>query len=194
MESLNHTKLFRPAAAAALLLLASALLAAAPAAAQDATKVAVIDVERILIESERGKAALQQIEELRDQKQAEGQTLQEEINQLQQQLQEGRLSLSEERLAELRKQAEDKMVALRRFEEDATRELTKKRDQVLAELERSVFPVINEIGEEQGFTLIFNKFNSGLVYADEAVDITAEVIERYNGGGGADAEAGEGGR
>ncbi len=33
-------------------------------------------------------------------------------------------------------------------------------------------PVINQVGKEQGYTLIFRKFESGLIYADEAVDIT----------------------
>lgn len=154
--------------------------AAAPAAAQSAARMAVIDVERILLESERGKAALQEIEALRLEKQREGETMQKEITDLRARVNEGRLSLSEERLADLRKQLEDRLIAAQRFNDDATRELTKKRDQVLDQIEQSVFPVINEIGQEGGFTLIFNKFNSGLVYADESVDITARVIERYN--------------
>ena len=157
-----------------------ALAPAAPLAAQGSLNVAVIDVERILLESNRGQAALQEIEALRKQKQQEGQAMQQELTDLQARLNEGRLSLSEDRLAELRKQIEDKAIALQRFNDDATRELTKKRNEVLDQIERSVFPVINEIGKEGGYTLIFNKYNSGLVYADEAVDITARVIERYN--------------
>jgi outer membrane protein len=40
--------------------------------------------------------------------------------------------------------------------------------------------VIDAVGQERGLTLIFNKFQSGLVYADEAVDITDDVIRRFN--------------
>lgn len=170
-----------------LLVLCAALGGFAPAFAQaDGVKVAVIDVERILIESERGKAALSEIEALRAQKQEEGTARQQEIADLRQRLSEGRLSLSEDKLAELRKEAEDKVIALQRFQDDANRELGKKRDEVLKTIEDSVFPVINELGKEGGYTLVFNKFSSGLVYADEAVDITSQVIERYNqrtGGG-----------
>jgi Skp family chaperone for outer membrane proteins len=36
------------------------------------------------------------------------------------------------------------------------------------------------VGREQGLTLIFNKFQSGLVYADQSVDITDDVIRRFN--------------
>lgn len=153
---------------------------AAPVAGQASVKVAVIDVERILIESERGKAALQEIEALRRQKQEEGEARQQEITELRDRLSEGQLSLSQERLAELQKELEERVIALQRFQDDANRELSKKRNEVLDQIEKSVFPVINQIGQEGGYTLIFNKYNSGLVYADDAVDITQRVIERYN--------------
>lgn len=164
-----------------LLLIPLALVAAvAPAAGQAALKIAVIDVERILLESERGKAALREIDTLRQQKQQQGEAMQKEVADLQTRLNEGRLSLAQEKIAELTKELEDKVIAQRRFADDATRELTKKRDQVLDQIEQSVFPVINQVGKEGGYTLIFNKFNSGLIYADEAVDITAQVIARYD--------------
>ena len=163
-----------------ILLLVSLLLVAAPLAAQAPAKVAVIDVERILLESERGKTALQELDALRKQKQEEGETLQQEITDLRTRLTEGQLSLAQDKIAELQKQLEDRVIALRRFQDDANRELSKKRDDILGRIEQSVFPVINQIGQEGGYTLIFNKYNSGLVYADEAVDITTQVIERYN--------------
>jgi hypothetical protein len=36
------------------------------------------------------------------------------------------------------------------------------------------------VGKEKGFTLIFNKFQSGLVYADDAIDLTDEVLKVFN--------------
>ena len=41
-------------------------------------------------------------------------------------------------------------------------------------------PIINQVGKELGYALIFNMRQAGLVFADEAVDITAAVIERFN--------------
>jgi outer membrane protein len=154
------------------------LAAALPAAAQ--TKVAVIDVQRVVSESDPGKEALQQLKTLQDAKVAEGQTLQQEINALQEQLNKQRFTVSEDKLAEMSKQLENKNIAMRRFEDDAKRELEDARRKQLGGLEAKILPIINAIGQEQGFTLIFNKFQSGLVYADEAVDITDEVIQRFN--------------
>ncbi len=151
---------------------------AMPAAAQ--TKVAVIDVQRVVSESDPGKEALQKLAGLRDAKAQEGQTLQQELQALRDQFSKQQLTLSEQRLEELQKQIQDKGIALQRFQDDATRELEEVRTKELGRLEQQIMPIINDIGQEQGLTLIFNKFQSGLVYADETVDITDEVIRRFN--------------
>jgi outer membrane protein len=78
------------------------------------------------------------------------------------------------------KELEDKTIAIRRFEDDAKRELDEARRRELGGLEQRILPIIDQIGKERGYTLIFNKFQSGLVYADETVDITDDVITRFN--------------
>jgi outer membrane protein len=162
-----------------LVVLAVVIAAAAvPAAAQ--VNVAVIDVQRVVTESDPGKEALQKLKELQDAKIDEGRALQQELAALQEQMSKQRFTLSEERLAELGKQMEDKQIALQRFQDDAERELEEARRRELGGLEERILPVINEIGSEQGYILIFNKFQSGLVYADDAVDITDDVIRRFN--------------
>ena len=44
-----------------------------------------------------------------------------------------------------------------------------------------MFPVIEQVGKEGGYAFIFNKFQSGLLYADEAADITNQIIQRFDG-------------
>jgi outer membrane protein len=151
---------------------------AVPAAAQ--VNIAVIDVQRVVTESDPGKEALRQLKELSDQKIQEGQGLQQELASLRDQLNKQRFTLSEEKLQEITKQIEDGQIALQRFEDDAQRDLNEARRRTLGGLEEQIMPVINDVGQEQGLTLIFNKFQSGLVYADEAVDITDDVIRRFN--------------
>ena len=155
------------------------LAAALPAAAQQLS-IAVIDVQRVVTESDPGKQALQKLKNLQDAKIEEGRSLQQGLTTLQEQLSKQRFTLSEERLAEMNKQIEDKQIAMQRFQDDAERELDESRRRELGGLEGRIIPVINQIGTERGFTLIFNKFQSGLVYADDSVDITDDVIRRFN--------------
>lgn len=174
--------MLRNSVSRALLALVVVAGLAAPALAQ-APKIAVIESERIVTDSTKGKAALEQLKALREQKVAEGRDLQNEIVDLKKRLDEGGNALSQDKQAELKKQLEDKTIAFRRFQDDADRELGKVRDETLAKIEREVLEVIDQIGREGGYTVILNKYQSGLVYADDAIDITDQVIERFNAQG-----------
>ena len=143
-------------------------------------KVAVIDVQRLVFESATGKEVIERLKNLREQKTAEGAGLQQEIEDLQQRVADGRLSLSEDRLEDLEKELEDKMILLRRFSDDADRELQKEQEESFSRIERQVMPIISAVGAEQGFTVIFNKFNSGLLYAEDQVDITDMILQRFD--------------
>lgn len=153
-------------------------LAAGAAAAE--TKVAVINTEQILLESVTGKKAIGELKKLQDQKEAELKAKEQEIKDLQAKLNEGRLSLAQEKLDEINKQLEERVIAGRRLQDDANRELGKRRDELLAAVDQKVMPLITRLGKELGYTLIFRKFESGLIYADEAIDITKMVIEQLD--------------
>jgi len=142
--------------------------------------IAVIDSDRIVAESARGKEILGRLKQVQDAKVAEGRQLQAEIEELQARLEEGQLSLAPERLGELNKQLEDKVISIRRFQDDAERELGKMQEEQLAVVERSVLQIIDEFGREQNYTFIFNKFRSGLVFASPSVDVTDEIIRRLD--------------
>src|SRR4029078_7241339 len=89
-----------------------ALLAAlaAPAAAQQAAttlKIGVIDPERIVAESARGKLGVERLNKEGDQRLAEGNRMRQEITDLQKRMNDGRLSLGQDKL----KQLNDEIVA-----------------------------------------------------------------------------------
>ncbi len=157
------------------------LLVAGAAWAQPSTPpVAVIDVQRVVEESAAGREAMARLRKLQDEKVAQGRKLADELAGLRRQLETQAVTLSEAKIAELRKQIEDKQVELQRFQDDAQQELEEAKGKELQNLERQIMPIINEIGREKKFLLIFNKFQSGLVYADDTVDITDEVLRRFN--------------
>ncbi len=82
----------------------------------------------------------------------------------------------------MEKQIEEKVIAFRRFQDDADRELARRPGtRPSTQIEQQVLPLINQVGSEGGYTVIFNKFQSGLIFADDAVDITDEIIQRFDG-------------
>lgn len=167
----------------ALALGAAVLVGGGTAFAQGATnpKVAVINTEKILLESQTGKKALAELKKIQDQREKDLQAKQQEIKDLQSKINDGQLSLAKDKLDEMDKQLEEKVIQLRRAQDDAQRELNKKKDETLGAIDQKVMPVINQVGKELGYTMIFRKFESGLIYADEAIDITPMVIQRLDG-------------
>ena len=154
---------------------------AVPVFAQNApARVAVIDVQKVLTQSTSGKAAYEKLRALQEERIAKAKTLDEDAKKLEAEIGTKRLSLSEDKLAEMQKQLADKRIAIQRYAQDADREIGEARDRELQALEARIKPVIDGIGKEMGLAAIFNKFESGLVYAADAIDITDTVIQRFN--------------
>ncbi|MFN2387657.1 MAG: OmpH family outer membrane protein [Thermoanaerobaculia bacterium] len=152
----------------------------APAAAAGGLRVAVIDVERLVRDSALGKEAFARLKRINDSKKGEAEKLAKEIREMEQKLADQGQSLADDKREALQKQYQEKAMSFKRFNEDATRELDQQQKKELAELERRVMPVIAQVGREKGFTMIFNKFQSGLVFADDAADVTDDVLRRFN--------------
>jgi outer membrane protein len=159
-----------------------AMAAALPAAAQTAVpKLAVIDIQRLVVESAAGKEAQARVQKIVDQKQQESEKLQKDLQALQQKLKDQGPSMTDDKRDLLNKEYQDKGLAYKRFQDDAQREVQEAQQKELNALEKRVLPVINQVGKEKGYTLIFNKYAPGmLVYADDSVDITDEVLRRFN--------------
>ena len=174
-------KRFAFAVAAALIAaVASAQGTAAPAPAAGPLKIGVINVERLVQESALGKEAFNRVKKLNDAKKEEGEKLSKELREMEQKLADQGSAMADDKRDTLQKSYQEKAIAFKRFQDDANRDLEAAQKKELSELERRVFPVINQVGKEKGYTLILNKFQSGLVYVEDSVDITDEVLKVFN--------------
>ena len=154
---------------------------ALPAMAQNApAKVAVIDVQKVLATSTAGKAAYERLKKMQEERITKAKGMEDELRKLETELTTKRLSLSEDKVAELTRSINDRKIAMQRYAQDADREVAEARDRALLELENRIKPVIDALGKEMGLAAIFNKFESGLVYASDAIDITDTVVKRFN--------------
>ena len=159
---------------------ALAALAAPMFAQTTPARIAVIDVNKVLTSSAAGKAAYDKLKKMQDERMERAKGMDDELKKLNSDLETKRLSLSEDKVTEIQKQIADKRISMQRYAQDAEREIGEARDKELMALEAKIKPVIDTIGKEMGLAAIFNKFESGLVYASDAVDITDTVIKRFN--------------
>lgn len=144
------------------------------------TRVAVVDVNKVLMTTKAGKASYDKLKKQQDASVAKAKQMDEEISKLDADISSKALTLSEDKLTEMKKQLADKKIAMQRYAQDADREIAESRDRELASLETRVKPVIDSVAKEMGIEAIFNKFESGLVFASDNIDVTDAVVKKFN--------------
>jgi len=138
-------------------------------------KLGVINAQEIIQKTKKGVEIQQKLDNLQKAKSQELQSLNESIKKLEQDLLSPALNndTREKKSVEL----QSKRTTLKRNYEDAQREFQRESQKLLVDLEKELIPLIEGIGKAKGFTVIFDRQRSGLVYYDNSVDITAEVIK-----------------
>ena len=184
----------RGANAIAVFILAIALFVmlwtfiASPGLAQPMpTRIGVIEVNRVLTQSTGGKAALAKIKQLQDARLTKAKAMDEELRNLSAQMTGA--GVTPLRRSQLESQIAERRVAMQRFAEDADKEIGTTRERELMALESRIKPIVDAVGKEMQLAVIFNKFESGLVYADASLDITDTVVARFNAAAPAAAPA-----
>ena len=154
---------------------------AAPAPAAkfpEGAKYAFINIQRIASESAEGKSSSSRIEALRAKKASEL----TEKNKLVEALQAKQRSavMSESASAQVQKDIDKAQVDIQRMTQDAQSELQDLQNELQLDFQRKVGPVIEAVAREKGLQLLFSQADSGLVWADGGLDLTAEVIRRLD--------------
>jgi Skp family chaperone for outer membrane proteins len=153
--------------------------AAAPSAGPTAMQVVVLNSQKLALESAPGKEAYGRLKKLADQRKDELDRLEKEARDLVQKLNDQGGSMPEDKRDALAKQADDKQKAWKRMQEDAQRDLQEAERKEMTALESRIAPIVNEYFKEKRYALVLDS-RSGIVYRDDLVDVTDDVLKRVN--------------
>ena len=146
----------------------------------EGAKMAFVVLQRIANESADGKTATTRIQALQQKKAAELTDKNKQLQTAQQRLEKEASVLSATASGELQKQVERLTVEIQRFTQDAQAEVQELQQQLQQDFQVRLEPVLQEIGREKGLHFIFNGPDAGLVWADNALDISADVIKKLD--------------
>lgn len=152
----------------------------APLPFPEGAKIAFVVLQRVVAESDEGKQASARVQALQQKKVAELNERQKTAQGLQEKLDKSGAVMSEAARADLAKQVERAQVDLQRATQDAQAEVTELQQQLQDEFQRRIAPIIEAVGKERGLHYIFNGPDSGLVWADAALDITTDVVKKFD--------------
>jgi len=141
-------------------------------------KIAYIDLQRVITESDKGKEArksfLDEVEKLRK-------TLtqkQDELQKLKDTLEKQATTMAPEARAEKEKQYQSKVKDFQRLQTDYEGELRQKDQELMQKALKDLEEIVKGLGESEKYTIIFEK--SQVLFAAPAVDVTPKVISLYN--------------
>jgi outer membrane protein len=146
----------------------------------EGAKVAYINIQRIANESAEGKSATAKVQALVQKKQAEANEKNKALQADQQKLAAGGSVMSEAARAELEKKIERQNVDLQRATQDAQQEVQDLQQQLQAEFQRKLMPIVQQVAQAKGIHMLFSAADSGIVWADGGLDITADVIKQFD--------------
>jgi Skp family chaperone for outer membrane proteins len=149
---------------------------------QDGLKYAFVNLQQVAAQSNDGRAAAEKLKAFQDQKTRELQDKQKTLQAAQQKLDSGGSVLSDAARTQLQSDIDRQQRDLQRLSEDANQDVQNLAQQVEEDFTRKVLPVVSKVAQEKQVHFVFNANQSGLIWAEPGMDLTAEVISAMNAG------------
>jgi outer membrane protein len=175
-------------AAVSLLLAAASFLASVPHAAAQ-TKVAVVDVQHAVMQTEDGIRAQATLKKLFDKRQQELDGKQNELGRAREDIEKQSRVVSREALQKRMEDWQRRMVELQTVFVDYNKELQKKQGELTGPIIKKMVGIIGRLAKKSGYELIIDK--QAAPYARPDLDLTDQVVQLYNSGDTGDAPVGD---
>lgn len=162
-----------------LLTLIAVGLIVAPALAQE-VKIGFVDLQKALNLSVSGQQAKEKIKGKVQGYDAEVKARQDELKKLKDDLEKQAMLLSEEARNSKEREYQQKVKDYQRFTKDIQEELQQADADFTRKILEELFKVVQEIGKQEGYTVILEKTESAMLYGDASIDLTDKLIKAFD--------------
>ncbi len=148
--------------------------------AQQTSKIGIVNSNEVLEKSIEGKKVIAQVETKNKKNQGELAKIDDEIRKLQTKLNTQRLTLTNEAMMQLNSDLQRKQTERKRFAEDSYNDMQEFTARLFQRVQGELLPIIEQVGKEKNLDLIFDLLKSGTIYFNPAINITEDVIKKYD--------------
>ena len=166
--------------------LSALLLVAVRTAPAEAQKIGVVDMQRALMETEDGRKAKDQLKKLFESRQKTLDKQQEDLKAMKEGLEKQQSVLSREVLGKKAEELQKKFAELQTTYMEFQRELQAKEGEMTRPILDRMQRIMKRIGQADGYALIMERGEAGVIYVPSTYDLTDVLIQRYNAGEGKD--------
>lgn len=169
--------------------LAAFVLASTASTTEAQVKIGVVDLQRAINETEDGRQAKRRLTKLFEERQKKLDAAQESLKSQKESIERQQDVLSEEALKKKVGKYQEDLMALQTEYVDYQRELSTKEAELTKKILDKMQAILRRIGQSDGYTLIVEANEGGIVWVPSNLDLTDVLIQRYNaqakrGGGG----------
>ena len=172
---MNSSALYR-------VILSLAVLVAATTARADAgaVKIAYVDLQKALQSVDAGKKAKAQLEKDVQAKRSELEKTQAQLQQEAEQFEKKAAILNDQAKAAKQAELQKRFMEFQKTAADSQMELQKRERELTGPLIQELRAIIEGVGKERGLTLVLEKNEGAVLYAESGSDLTDEVVGRFN--------------
>ena len=151
----------------------------APAAKfPEGAKYAYINIQAIAGTSAEGKASTARLEALRTKKANELAEKNRQVEGNQKKLTSSVLAADAQ--AQIQREIDKLQLDIQRMTQDAQTELQDLQNELQLDFQRKLGPIVQQLSMEKGLQILFSQTDSGIVWADPGLDLTGELIRRFD--------------
>ena len=147
---------------------------------QQSVKIGLVNSQQAFETSSEGKKAISQLLDREQKIRNDMAKLDGQIQSLETKYNTQKLTLAPEAVLQMEAEINRKTTERKRYEEDATRDYQQLRVNLFNRIKSEMVPLIQATAKERGLDIVLDMAESGVVYFNPAVDITADVIKKYN--------------
>lgn len=148
--------------------------------AAGAVKIGVVDFQRILDESSAGKSAIAEINQQSQIMKGNLEKMKGEIDEMKKRLEAEALVMSKEQRTEKEREFRIRVNDFKTLQQKYTAEARGIEGRLIKRIRQDVFAIVKQIGEKEGFLLVVEKNEAGVLYALPKSDLSDRVIKQYN--------------
>jgi outer membrane protein len=146
----------------------------------DVAKIGIVNFQTILEKSDAGKMAMAEInkhgKELEANLKKKGKEIEEAKSKLEREALVMSKDMREEKEREIRINTNDLKILQNKY----TADLRQLEAKLVRDIQKEVLEIVADIGKKEGFLVIFEKREAGVMYSPDTIDITDQLIQKYN--------------
>ena len=143
-------------------------------------KIGTVDIQKAINECNAGKEAKKEITKDFEKFQRTIAEKQKELQTLKESLEKQAPMLSQDARVTKEKELQNKYREFQRWGEDSENEIKQKRTDRERKIVIELQKVIQKVGADEGFTLVFEKNENIVLYSSKSIDLTDRVIKVFD--------------